>query len=239
MSSHSTDGRRVRSRARLFKSRTRKTNSSGRRNTISIAASGASSPTLLPAEILIGRYFVAERDRITALEGELARLEQELGEMFEEHGGEEGLLNEVVDGEGDKRKVVAKAVKPRLKTIGKDPDYADERAALEKYSKLLDVKDKIKDQVKTAEEELDAKLDAKYPKLTEDEIKTLVVDDKWLAKIAEGVQSELDRVSQNLTGRIRQLAERYETPLPKLDDQVIALRKRVDEHLREMGTAWN
>ena len=39
----------------------------------------------------------------------------------------------------------------------------------------------IKKAIKDAEAELDAKAYAQYPKLTEDEIKTLVVDDKWLA----------------------------------------------------------
>ena len=65
---------------------------------------------------------------------------------------------------------------------------------------------------------MDEKIDAKYPKLTEDEIKTLVVDDKWMAHLSASVQSEIDRVSQTLTGRIRLLAERYATPLPKLTD---------------------
>jgi type I restriction enzyme M protein len=37
------------------------------------------------------------------------------------------------------------------------------------------------------------------------------------------VQGELDRVSQTLTGRIRELAERYATPLPKLTDEVATL----------------
>ena len=39
-------------------------------------------------------------------------------------------MNEVIEGEGDKQKITAKAVKARLKIIGKDPDYGDERAAL-------------------------------------------------------------------------------------------------------------
>ena len=73
--------------------------------------------------------------------------------------------------------------------------------------------------MKDAQKELEAKVAAKYGKLTEDEIKTLVVDDKWLATLAAAVQSELDRVSQALTGRIRQLAERYATPLPQLTDR--------------------
>ncbi len=80
-------------------------------------------------------------------------------------------------------------------------------------------------------------LDAKYPKLTEDEIKTLVVDDKWLATLAAAVQGELDRVSQTLTGRIRQLAERYATTLPQLEEQVETLSVRVGRHLKKMGFA--
>jgi hypothetical protein len=78
-------------------------------------------------------------------------------------------------------------------------------------------------------------IDAKYPTLTEADIQTLVVDDKWLATLATAVQGELDRVSQTLTGRIRQLAERYATPLPQLTDEVAALAARVDEHLQKMG----
>ena len=49
------------------------------------------------------------------------------------------------------------------------------------------------------------------------------------------VQGELDRVSQTLTGRIRQLAERYSTPLPQLTDEVATLASRVEEHLKRMG----
>ncbi len=49
------------------------------------------------------------------------------------------------------------------------------------------------------------------------------------------VQGELDRVSQTLTGRIRQLAERYATPLPQLVDEVEALAACVNEHLLRMG----
>lgn len=54
---------------------------------------------------------------------------------------------------------------------------------------------------------------SKCPILTEAQIKTLVVDDKWMAHLAVCVQGRLDRVSQALTGRIRELAERYVTPL--------------------------
>jgi type I restriction enzyme M protein len=193
---------------------------------------------LIPSTILIARYFVAERDAIEAVEGALAAIEQQLDEQREEHGGEEGLLAEVIEGEGDKQKITAKALKARLKEIGNDPEFADERKALEDYAALLEKQADTKSRLKQAQEELDAKLDAKYPKLTEDEIKTMVVDDKWLSAIAAAVQGELDRVSQTLTGRIRQLAERYVTPMPKLTDEVAALTARVNGHLKKMGAVW-
>ena len=65
-----------------------------------------------------------------------------------------------------------------------------------------------------------------------------VVDDKWIATLATAVLGELDRVSQTLTVRIRELAERYESPLPQIVDEVDALSAKVDEHLKKMGVSW-
>jgi type I restriction enzyme M protein len=73
---------------------------------------------------------------------------------------------------------------------------------------------------------------------TKDEIKTLVVDDKWMDTLAGIVRSELDRVSHALTGRIKQLAERYESPMPTIEGKVEDLSKKVDAHLKKMGFAW-
>jgi type I restriction enzyme M protein len=83
------------------------------------------------------------------------------------------------------------------------------------------------------------KVAAKYEQLTEADIKALVVDDKWLATLATAVQSELDRVSQTLTTRIRELAERYESPLPNILEELLVLSAKVDEHLKKMGAVWN
>ncbi|HXJ14600.1 MAG TPA: type I restriction-modification system subunit M, partial [Candidatus Limnocylindrales bacterium] len=55
---------------------------------------------LIPASILIDRYFATERDAITIVEVELATIEQQLDERREEESGEEGLLTEVIEGEG-------------------------------------------------------------------------------------------------------------------------------------------
>jgi type I restriction enzyme M protein len=190
---------------------------------------------LIPAALLIARYFAAEQAAIRALESELGALEQQLDEIKEEHGGEGGLLEEIVN---EKGKLPKKAVAARLKEIGQGDEDADERKALQDYAALLAEQANAKSRLKAGQEALEARVVAKYGKLTEAEIRILVVDDKWLSHLAADVQSELGRVSQALASRIRQLADRYATPLPKLTGEVARLAARVDEHLTEMGAKW-
>ena len=191
---------------------------------------------LIPPTLIIARYFSAEQSAIEKLEAEVAAIEQAMEELAEEHSGEEGLLEEA---KNDKDKLTKASVAARLKEVKGDADAADERKVLNKYLALIEQEAATSAKAKEAQDALTAKIAAQYGNLTEAEIKTLVVDDKWLASLAASVQSELDRVSQTLTGRIRQLAERYATPLPKLTDEVTALAARVDEHLKKMGMRWN
>ena len=191
---------------------------------------------LIPTALVIARYLAADQAAIERLEADATAIQQAMEEMAEEHGGEEGLLAEACT---EKGKLTAKSVKERLKAIASDPsdssDPPEERALLEQYLALLEKAAATSAKAKDEQEALLAKVAAQYGKLTEDEIKTLVVDDKWLAALAAAVQAELDRVSQTLTGRIRQLAERYATPLPQLTGEVATLAARVDEHLKKIG----
>ena len=84
-------------------------------------------------------------------------------------------------------------------------------------------------------EALFGKVAGQYATMSVDELKTLLVEDKWMTTVARDVDSELDRVSQALAGRIKQLGKRYETPLPKLAAEVASLSTRIEEHLRKMG----
>ena len=127
----------------------------------------------------------------------------------------------------------------RLKEIDRDPEFSDERKALKEYAAALDRQSDTKGRLKAAQKALEAKVAAMYGQLTEAEIKSLVVEDKWLAHVAADVMGELDRVSQTLTGRIRQLAERYATPLPLLAGEVETLTDRVNKHLKKMDAKWN
>ena len=191
---------------------------------------------LIPTALVITRYFATEQAAIEKLEAEAAVIEQAMEEMAEEQSGEEGLLEEA---KTHKDKLTKASVAARLKDIKGDAGAADERKVLNDYLSLIDKEAVTSAKVKEAQDALMAKVAAQYGKLTENEIKTLVVNDKWLATLAAAVQGELDRVSQTLTGRIRQLAERYATPLPQLTGEVAAFTARVEEHLMKMGARWN
>jgi type I restriction enzyme M protein len=196
---------------------------------------GKPNTDLIPAPLIVCRYFAADAQAIEQLEARREAITRQMEELDEEHGGEEGLL---ADTKTDKGKLTKASVKARLAEIQHDPNTKDERKVLHDYLALIEQEAAANKKVKDAQKALEAKVAAQYAKLTEDEIKTLVVDDKWLATLAADVQTELDRVSQALTGRIKQLAERYATPLPWLTEEVQSLAARVDEHLKKMGAVW-
>lgn len=196
---------------------------------------GKPNTDLIPPARIIARHFAAEQATLENLEAERDAISREMEEMDEEQGGEDGLLAEA---KTDKGKLTAKSVKDRIKAIKGDKEAKDELKMLEAYAALMEKETAASKKLKDAQKVLDTKVTAKYKQLSEAEVKTLVVDDKWLAALSASVQSEMDRVSQALTGRIKQLAERYATPLPKLADEVETLSVRVDEHLKKMGFAW-
>ena len=187
---------------------------------------------LIPAALVIARYFAKEQAAIEKLDTDIAALQQQLEELAEEHGGEGGLLE---DAKNDKDKLTKASAAARLKEIKGDKDALDERKVLAQYLGLSEHEADTNAALKAAQESLMEKVFQQYAQLTEDDIKTLVVDDKWLATLAAAVQGELDRVSQTLTGRIRQLSERYAIPMPKLMDEVAALSAKVEAHLKTMG----
>jgi type I restriction enzyme M protein len=89
--------------------------------------------------------------------------------------------------------------------------------------------------IKESEKELEKKVLAKYPALSLKEIKTLVVEHKWMNALEAAVQGEVDRISHQLAGRMQELAERYESTLPEIMNKVETLTAKVDTHLKGMG----
>ena len=189
---------------------------------------------LVPKALIVARYFAGEQAAIDRLAADLESVAAELAELEEEEGGEEGIFAEL-------EKVNRANVSARLREARAIYHTNDEAGAeadvLDKWLALSNREAELKKQLWDAEADLDAKAYARYPKLTGAEIKTLVVDDKWLAALAAAIHGEMDRISQALTQRVRELAERYETPMPQQVNRVAELEARVNAHLAKMGFA--
>jgi type I restriction enzyme M protein len=189
---------------------------------------------LIPPDLIIDHYFQQEKQQLEQLQAKHESLSHELNEYTEEHATDEGLLADVLN---DKGNVTKGAVQDRLKELGKTPDeeFLEEHQALTHVLQLTEQEAKAKKAVNDHQKDLDKKVLAQYDKLTEEEIKTLVVDHKWFANIQKGIQSEVTGLIQQLTTRIQTLHERYAIPLPDLEQSVTDYSQKVEEHLKKMG----
>ncbi|MDC6292790.1 N-6 DNA methylase [Ralstonia pseudosolanacearum] len=186
---------------------------------------------LVPKPYIVARYFAAEQAEIDQLGADLETASANLAELEEEYGGEDDVF-------AGFDKINAASVKDRVKEIGKDASAADELAVLKQWLELAADEAELKKRLKEAEAGLDAKAYAHYPKLSDAEVQTLVAEDKWLAALDATIHGEMDRVSQSLTRRVKELAERYEAPLPQMVERVAELEAKVSHHLEQMGFAW-
>ena len=186
---------------------------------------------LVPKYLVINRYFASEKHAIEELQVKLDSVSQEIEELIEENSGDEGYFS-------DFEKINKASVTARIKKIKGNKDDAEELKVMKQYLALGEDESEAKKKIKAAEKALDDKVIAKYKALTEAEIKVLVVGDKWMKSLEQAVKGEMDRISQRLTGRIKELAERYATPMPKLTLETETLAGKVDKHLTKMGFKW-
>jgi type I restriction enzyme M protein len=189
---------------------------------------------MIPPMLMIEVYFGKEKATIDELEAQQETVTARMEELREEYGGDEGLLAEVMeDGKLSKKNLIS-----RIKDLGKKTvDNAEEWEILQQYKTLSDEESELGDKIKQAWKDLEIKVIKQYPTLTIDEIKTVVVERKWMASIEKAARTETDRISQRLAGRIKELAERYEFTLPQLSAEVEELEKKVNAHLGKMGFA--
>jgi type I restriction enzyme M protein len=183
---------------------------------------------LIPPQLIVARFFADEQAQIDRLQSELDSATQELDSYLEENSSDDGLLSDALN---DKDKVTKATVTARLK-LATDPD---EIAALKQAKKLFDAEARAKKALKEAQEALDLAVFKQYPQLSEAEIKTLIVEDKWLATLKARIEAEIERITQQLANRVRELEERYSEPLPTIEQSVSALSDKVYAHLAAMG----
>ena len=185
---------------------------------------------------MIDAYFKKEDDAIMVLEGELESLQAEITEMEEEHAGDEGLLEDAANSRGGLSKT---NVSKYVKELKDDPSEKETYKLAKKAMRLLKDEHKKKKEISIAEKELDDLCLQQYPKLNEEDVKKLVVEDKWMGILEEDIGFEVEAISQGLTGRIQELAKRYENTLGELDSQIQTMEEKVATHLENMGLSWS
>lgn len=189
----------------------------------------------IPPSLIIARYFPEEQRLLEQLEIDCNSIALQMEELDEEHGGDEGFL---IDAKNEKDKVTKACLKDRLAVIKRGQDVEDERQVLSNYLNLIEKEAVARKKLSSAQDELMVRVAAQYGKMTEDEIKVLVIEEKWLATLAKDIQTEMNRVSQFLSGRINELAERYATPLSTIEQEIEKLKIKVEDHLKKMGFDW-
>lgn len=186
---------------------------------------------VIPPALVTERFFPDLKEQIDAATAKLEELGREIEEMTEEHGAEGGLL---VDALTDTGKLTAASVKAREKSGEAD---ADERPLLKQAARLIAAETAAKKTAKEAEAKLFEAVLKKYPVLTEDEIRTLVVQDKWITDITTAIGVEVEARTESLTARVQVLTERYGQTLPQIIKDMEVLEARVTGHLAAMGVA--
>ena len=187
---------------------------------------------LAPPPLLVERYFATERAAIEALQAEKETITRKREDIVDEHSGEEGFLTAALSDGG---KLTQASIKARLKAIRASDDSDDESEVLQRCLALMARASKTAKALKAAQATLDENVMTRYASLTPQEIKPLVVGDKWLASLERAIAGEVERRSRRLTTRVTELGHRYARPLPELERNVQVLGTKMERHLKTMG----
>lgn len=116
--------------------------------------------------------------------------------------------------------------------------YKDEFDALTAYAAKSAEKDAVDKKLKDARKELDDKVEAKYGELTVNEIKHLLFDMKWMAKLEADIHDEFEQVLNSLSSKVLLIAKRYEHTLGEIEERTAKSRAAVMAALERMGYKW-
>jgi type I restriction enzyme M protein len=185
---------------------------------------------LIPPALVVSRYFAEKRAEVDALSAAAEIATRDLEQHIEEHTVEEGLLAVAVEDE----KVTKKSAADRLKEAKAEGEDA-EVAALQHLGKLFAAETAAKKAVKDALAELNEQTLAKYGELAEDDVKSLVLDDKWMAAVSGRVRELVDDLTLALVDRLEELGRRYSKTLGATERDSSTVGARVHEHLHRLG----
>lgn len=185
---------------------------------------------LIPPGLIVARYFADAQARIDDLTASADEATRAVEKYLEEHAVEDGLLTDAMDDD----KISKALVTVRLKATKKNGD-PDEIEALQQAVELYNTEAAAKKAVKDAQVDLDLTTLKKYGELTENDVTTLVLDDKWQAAVVHRVVGEVEALTLDLVARVQQLGERYAATVDNLNTELAVLEAKVAGHLASMG----
>lgn len=186
---------------------------------------------MVTPKMIISYFFKELSDSLQDLENQLTLTQETLAEIEEENSGEEGVFSEL-------EKINPKNVKELYKQRKEEHAPKEELKYIKNYLDTQEALTGIGKLIKIAKENLEAKVVVQYPLLGETEIKDLVINHKWTPVLRQALQSEQERLSQNLTQRINELAVRYQQSLPTLETEAEESSRKIMAHLQKMGLVW-
>jgi type I restriction enzyme M protein len=177
---------------------------------------------LIPPDLIINRYFAEDRDELERHQAALEAATEALDEHAAEHGGDEGLL---VDAVNDKGKYTQQSLNAVIKEAKAAKDEETLECAHEALA-LVKAEAAAKKAAKEAQGALDLATISKYGELDADDIKVLVLDDKWSSHLLRATETDVAEVVAVLLVRVEELGSRYERPLSELEALVDRLSDR-------------
>jgi type I restriction enzyme M protein len=186
---------------------------------------------LVPPVLLVGAYFADYQTHIDDLTVAAEEAARAVEDYTEEHAAEDGLLAEAMDDD----KISKVLATTRLKDAKKEGSDPDEIKALKHLIEFYDAEAEAKKGVKEAQAELDLAVLKEYGNLTEDDVKSLVLDDKWCTAVKGRIAGEVNSLTLALVARIQELGERYAETTEELTIELAKLETKVAGHLADMG----
>lgn len=116
--------------------------------------------------------------------------------------------------------------------------YKDEYDALTAYAAKAAEKEEADKAWKEARKVLDDKVEEKYGELSIEEIKHLLFDLKWMAKLEMDICDEIEQVLNALSFKVLLIAKRYEHTIGEIEERTAKSRAAVMVALERMGYEW-
>ena len=186
---------------------------------------------LMPPGLIVQRYFSDLQNEVEQLNAAAESASASVTEHAEEHGVDDGLLTEGTNEKGAYTKQLITAVVKEARAAHDDETLRCAQDALA----LVNTEALAKKAAKETQAALDVETLKKYGQLTEEDVKRLVLDDKWKAAILARVISEAELLTLSLVGRIEALGQRYAETVASLTGALRELDAQVTRSLTEMG----